>query len=225
MILDGGPCGVGLESTVVDGLSSPPAILRPGGISREELQAVPGWEDVQIAYHDRAMTAQEGAPRAPGMKYKHYSPKARVVLFAAGAEAERVCVRLTADLQVERVGADIRRVGVVRTTNWPKGLGIKTREVEKQQRQEETAESETVTISRLELDPAAADALKVDGPLEILDIDIGPSTESIARGLFSAFRALDDENVSTIYVEGISDTSGDLAAAVMNRVRKAAEVE
>jgi L-threonylcarbamoyladenylate synthase len=64
-IIDGGPCEVGVESTVVDGLSSPPAILRPGGITVEQLRQCPGWENVTVGYKDK----QEGStaqPRAPG---------------------------------------------------------------------------------------------------------------------------------------------------------------
>ncbi|KAJ4317328.1 hypothetical protein N0V94_005014, partial [Neodidymelliopsis sp. IMI 364377] len=55
-IVDGGPCEVGVESTVVDGLSSPPSILRPGGVTVEQLRQCPGWEDVTIGYKDK----QEG---------------------------------------------------------------------------------------------------------------------------------------------------------------------
>lgn len=82
LILDGGPCQVGVESTVVDGLCSPPVILRPGGVSIEQLRTVPGWEGVEKAYKDHAeLGATKNVPRAPGMKYKHYSPVARVVLY------------------------------------------------------------------------------------------------------------------------------------------------
>ncbi|KAI5288951.1 hypothetical protein KEM54_004639, partial [Ascosphaera aggregata] len=97
IILDGGPCGVGVESTVVDGLSNPPAILRPGGIGIEEIRSVPGWEHIEIGYQDKALAVGAAAPRAPGMKYKHYSPKAKVVLFQAGTDVEIVAQRLLAD--------------------------------------------------------------------------------------------------------------------------------
>ena len=69
MILDGGPCDVGVESTVVDGLTHPPSILRPGGISIERLRKCPGWEGVIVGYKD---APEKGIkPRAPGMKYRH----------------------------------------------------------------------------------------------------------------------------------------------------------
>jgi L-threonylcarbamoyladenylate synthase len=54
---------------------------------------------------------------------------------------------------------------------------------------------------------------------------LGAETEGVARGLFSALRELDKKNVEVIFVEGIDDkTDDDIAAAVMNRLRKAAEI-
>lgn len=84
LIINGGAgaCTVGVESTVVDGLCYPPVILRPGGVSIDAIREVTGWEDVQIAYQDsKEVMCGLNAPRAPGMKYKHYSPKAKVVLY------------------------------------------------------------------------------------------------------------------------------------------------
>jgi len=77
IVVDGGPCRVGLESTVLDMTSEPPVILRPGGVTREELEGVIG--QVETAhYHDDQ--GQVRAPKSPGMKYMHYSPKAEVVV-------------------------------------------------------------------------------------------------------------------------------------------------
>ncbi len=110
MILDGGSCEVGVESTVVDGSSNPPAVLRPGGVGIEEIRALGGiWADIVVGYQDRdqsgitngvgdgevdvitngsavqskddSMNGNARAPRAPGMKYRHYAPRARVLLF------------------------------------------------------------------------------------------------------------------------------------------------
>lgn len=80
IILDGGACSVGVESTVVDGLCSPPMLLRPGGVSPEEVKQYGGkqWLDLVLA----KKTAGKMEPvRTPGMKYRHYSPSAKVVLF------------------------------------------------------------------------------------------------------------------------------------------------
>lgn len=73
-IIDAGKCEVGLESTVVDMVSSPPAILRPGGIPFEQIRMI--IPELTKEYH----TLETGSPRSPGMKYKHYSPTASVIL-------------------------------------------------------------------------------------------------------------------------------------------------
>lgn len=77
MIVDGGSCRIGLESTVLDMTSEPPIILRPGGVSREDLEGVLGHveADADVDEHN-----SQGPPRSPGMKYRHYAPKAKVVL-------------------------------------------------------------------------------------------------------------------------------------------------
>ena len=56
----------------------------------------------------------------------------------------------------------------------------------------------------------------------VLDMFIGPSNTDVARGLFSALRELDQRGVDAMLVEGIDDSEGETAAAVMNRLRKAA---
>jgi L-threonylcarbamoyladenylate synthase len=80
-VLDGGPCEIGLESTIV-GLADPerPVLFRPGAISREELGAVLGREVALPVPH------RDGAPAdAPGMLKRHYSPNTRVSLFENGS--------------------------------------------------------------------------------------------------------------------------------------------
>jgi len=81
MILDGGPCRVGLESTVVDVTQDPPRILRPGGVSRGEIQAALGKPLGQLP--------PNGPRRAPGMYARHYAPIAPVLLVESvgGGEA------------------------------------------------------------------------------------------------------------------------------------------
>lgn len=74
-IVDGGGCNVGVESTVVDCTGKVPMILRPGGISKEELEEVVGKVEI-----DSALIHESEAPKSPGMKYKHYAPKGNMVL-------------------------------------------------------------------------------------------------------------------------------------------------
>jgi L-threonylcarbamoyladenylate synthase len=77
VVLDGGETGVGLESTVLDLTVDPPVLLRPGGVTMEQLTAEIGPIVVDQALHG----AEPGeAPRSPGMKYTHYAPKAPLLL-------------------------------------------------------------------------------------------------------------------------------------------------
>lgn len=75
-ILGGGKCDVGVESTVVDCTEYPPCVLRPGGITLEMLREI----DENIYIDPAVLKKPEGdfKPKAPGMKYRHYAPKAQV---------------------------------------------------------------------------------------------------------------------------------------------------
>lgn len=78
-IVDGGPCSVGVESTILDLTVTPPQLLRPGGMPLEALKEVVG--EITV---DHAVTGQMEAgekPRAPGMKYRHYAPHAKVTVL------------------------------------------------------------------------------------------------------------------------------------------------
>ncbi|MEN1760659.1 L-threonylcarbamoyladenylate synthase [Anoxynatronum sibiricum] len=89
-IIDGGPCEVGLESTVVDATGSFPVILRPGGVTREMLLMVVDHVAVDAALVKKDFGGGESvtAPRSPGMKYTHYAPKAPLILARSSRPAE-----------------------------------------------------------------------------------------------------------------------------------------
>lgn len=90
-VVDGGPCGVGVESTIVDLTLPVPRLLRPGGLPLEALEAVLGRVDV-----DRAVTAPLSPgekPRAPGMKYRHYAPQAPVTVVTGDGAATAAYIR------------------------------------------------------------------------------------------------------------------------------------
>lgn len=78
-VLDGGPCGVGVESTIVTLASDPPRLLRPGGVTLDQLRAILGRVEVDSAVMHPLPKGQH--PLSPGMKYKHYSPKANVIIL------------------------------------------------------------------------------------------------------------------------------------------------
>ena len=86
LILDGGPCGRGIESTVVDCTADPPRILRPGPIDRNTLEAVLGRPVLDVTAADD--DAEAAPARSPGMLPRHYAPK--TPLEVSDAAAERV---------------------------------------------------------------------------------------------------------------------------------------
>ena len=84
-IVDGGPCRVGVESTIVDLTEERPRLLRPGGITPEQLVEVLG--DLVV---DKAVTAQidkDAVVKAPGMKYRHYAPDCLVIIVSGSRQA------------------------------------------------------------------------------------------------------------------------------------------
>ena len=90
-IVDGGPCRVGVESTIVDLTEQRPRLLRPGGITPEQLLEVLG--DLVV---DKAVTAQidkDAVVKAPGMKYKHYAPQCQVVIVSGSREKAAAYIR------------------------------------------------------------------------------------------------------------------------------------
>ena len=83
-VVDGGSCSVGVESTIVTLATEPPTLLRPGGITPEELSAVLG--EITISHAVFEQLAEGERPQSPGMKYKHYAPKAEVSIIKGGLE-------------------------------------------------------------------------------------------------------------------------------------------
>jgi len=89
-VLDGGPCQVGLESTVIS-LSGPaPALLRPGGVSLEQLAQVIGPITVDQAVTEQLETGR--TPGAPGMKYQHYAPATPITLLSGPPAEQRAWI-------------------------------------------------------------------------------------------------------------------------------------
>jgi L-threonylcarbamoyladenylate synthase len=219
LILDGGASGVGVESTVVDGLCDPPAILRPGGIGIEEIRKCEGWENVVVGYKDGTLDVKE-VPRAPGMKYRHYSPKARVVLFESTSNPAGVMKHVQKDLKDSAVGA--QKIGIIRTRNWKLGLGLASEDDIASTMNPVSSAIDNVVRFPL---PVMENGFSSSCTKMAYDYYLGSDAVSIAHGLFAALRGLDELDVDVIYVEGVSDREGDLAAAVMNRLRKAAGTE
>ena len=104
LILDGGPCHFGVESTIVDCTGPVAVILRPGAITREMLTEVLGGCRL-----DPALVGADTVPRAPGMKYKHYAPKAPMTLIEGAPEKMAAAFRR----QVRLLQSEGHTVGVL----------------------------------------------------------------------------------------------------------------
>lgn len=84
-IVDGGATGVGVESTVLDVTVEPPIILRPGGLTKEDIEQVIGPIDVD----SNLLLQEDQQPRSPGMKYQHYAPKGEMWMVEYGDVEEQ----------------------------------------------------------------------------------------------------------------------------------------
>ncbi|KAJ3121194.1 hypothetical protein HK098_003920 [Nowakowskiella sp. JEL0407] len=198
MVIDGGPCESGVESTVIDALMKDghtnPVILRPGGVTVEMVRMVVGFEGARVYKKGEELKLEE-FPTTPGMKYRHYTPNAHVVLFDVGSikikNVESVKDKLK--LAMEREYKEIVTAGIPDSGSPPK-IGILR-----------TFFSNT---------PPYLDSV------EIYDLGTLNNYHDIANQLFRGLRELESRGVSYIFVEGITEDNEGLA--VMNRIRKAA---
>ena len=186
-IVDGGPCQYGLESTVLDLSGERPLILRPGSITAAEIEAACGTRPV---LHE----ASGSAPRSPGMKYRHYSPKARLVL--AGQNTGQPLVELVQELQQN--GA---RIGLYASRQAAKPLLASCQDLAGLDR-----------LGTRQLAPGSCSLIAyADLPDPVL----------AAKTLFAALRSFDAAGCDVIIVESLPETG--VGLAYMNRVRKAAQ--
>jgi L-threonylcarbamoyladenylate synthase len=202
IILDGGACGVGVESTVVDGLHADGAIrvLRPGGITVEDIERVLREEmgvsgrvpKVLVHKRDYRDEAMEAAPTTPGMKYRHYSPAVPVYLLYTASPPPDGAQPLEADAFL----ASLRTTG---DGSRPVKVGILT-----------PSDSQLGTCS-----------LPRDG-IDWTRFLLGPTAEPsvTAHLLFDGLFTLERQGVDLILIEEVPEEREGLA--VMNRVKKAA---
>ncbi|WP_432626792.1 L-threonylcarbamoyladenylate synthase [Brotaphodocola sp.] len=120
MILDGGPVGIGVESTIVDVSGEVPTLLRPGAVTMEMLEKTVGHVEIDPAI--QGPPTKDFHPKAPGMKYRHYAPHAQMTLVEG--EPEAVAKKIN-ELVREGLGQKLR-VGVICTDesreSYPEGL-------------------------------------------------------------------------------------------------------
>ena len=230
-VLDGGACEVGVESTVVDGLHDPPLVLRPGGISLLQLRALGGkWAYTSIGYrqHSGSSTPEEdkyvetidGAPRAPGMKYRHYAPRAKLLLFTEAALVNGSVLRTITQLE-EEVAVSKLRVGILQC-RWPIYAGLKT--TGNKPLPNDGFVSKDVTPISQHLSCATSDSRE---STVFINMHLGTDIRVLAHELFAALRLLDEYKCDYILAEMVEDdVNGDgdhvLIAAVKDRLGKAA---
>ncbi|MCR5120557.1 MAG: threonylcarbamoyl-AMP synthase [Lachnospiraceae bacterium] len=107
MIIDGGSCSIGLESTIVDLSSGKPQILRPGFITKEMLEDVLG----EVELDPTLLKPSAGRPKAPGMRYRHYAPQGEMHIYIG--EQQAVSERINSEL--DKAKAYGKRCGVICT--------------------------------------------------------------------------------------------------------------
>jgi L-threonylcarbamoyladenylate synthase len=156
-VLDGGPCPIGVESTVVSFLFSPPALLRPGGVTLERLEEVLGAKIQDPGSGRYAMDANE-APPAPGMKYRHYAPQAPLFLVegAGPAQSRRLLALCTS------LAAQGRKIGLIVFAESQGIFQAPVCRVLSSRRDPVTAAARLYGILR-EMDAAGVDAIVVEG--------------------------------------------------------------
>ena len=91
LIVDGGSSRVGVESTIIDLTEQPPRLLRPGGITLEQLESILG--EVTVDKAVTASVANDAVVKAPGMKYRHYAPQCEVIIVSGSTEAAASFIR------------------------------------------------------------------------------------------------------------------------------------
>ncbi|CAG8514415.1 8643_t:CDS:1 [Paraglomus occultum] len=204
MIIDGGQCSFGVESTVLDGLqASGPAILRPGGVTYEALISIPEMNGLRVYKKDFVDKNLENTPTTPGMKYRHYSPNAQVVLLE-GNDVHSIRKLVEGEV-ANAVKSGNEKIGILRTT----GVSDVQGECHKQEVNIKgngiESDMDNGTMSRETIEYVLGNAER---------------PQQVAQELFKGLRYLDEQKVDCIIVEGVSEAYEGLA--VMNRLRKAA---
>ena len=192
-ILDGGPSGIGLESTIVDLSGEEPVLLRPGAITAEMLEEALG-ERVLLDPALEKPLDPSVHPKAPGMKYRHYAPKAPMVIIQgkAGTFAGEELLRVeeAVDREVDRSLEAGKRTALI-------------------------CSDESLSYYQKRYEGPLA-----KGQLILRTMGTRNREESIAHNLFSVLREMDEVQAEYIVAEGVNTEA--IGYAVMNRMKKAA---
>lgn len=196
-VVDAGPCEIGVESTVVQVEDDTVIILRPGGVTKEMLEMVADHVVYDTALHDPTE-----APKAPGMKYRHYAPDMPVQVLVGSSEAVVKSIESSTNSNV------CKRIGLfLSQQTWDllvETLGVKS-----------TTISEDTHVTHLVSFGVGADTQEMIGML------YGETAEpvSLANQLYEGLLAFNEKDVDLLIVEGCKKEG--LGVAVMNRLEKA----
>ena len=200
-VVDAGPCEIGVESTVVQVEDDTVIILRPGGVTKEMLEMVADYVVYDTALHDPTE-----APKAPGMKYRHYAPDMPVQVLVGSSEA--VVKAIESKMVEECDGYKHKRMGLfVSQQTWDRL--IETWDIGVQAVIGSTHVSHILSLG------------SGDDTQEIVGIIYGETAEpvSLANQLYEGLLAFNEKDVDLLIVEGCEKVG--LGVAVMNRLEKA----
>lgn len=184
---------VGIESTILDMTADTPVILRPGTVTREQIELVLG-ELVTFAKED----AEDGAPKAPGMKYRHYAPKAEMYVVCSKNKGSFSAVNDTKKEEKNLCDLTIKGKNITSVIN-------------------EMAENAVSGGKRVFILASG----KMAGEYAFGEvIDLGDDVLSASSELFKALRRCDDEGADLVLAEGFENKG--IGRALMNRLIKAA---
>ena len=217
MIIDGGPVGIGVESTIVDVSSAVPAVLRPGAITMEMLEEVLGEVSVDPAI--LGPLSADVRPKAPGMKYKHYAPKADLTLVEPGTGADRESGAEQVTGAEQKTGAG-QTTGADRNTGADPETGLDEAQLQAMIRKVRELSREKIEAG-YKVGVICTDESRdcyTDG--EVRSIGARKSQASVAHNLYALLREFDDLGVDYIFSE--SFPKDHLGQAIMNRLSKAA---
>jgi len=205
-ILDGDAVSCGLESTVVDVTGGVPVILRPGAITAQMITDATGL-NAKIA----SLTKDGTAPLSPGMKYRHYAPKAPMTLLM-GSEKDIAAYIIK---ECECAKDKNRIIGILATTELAALLN-------------EDALPAVASITEVSVSDASSEISISDVPAaetissaHLLILGHKSDYETIAKNLYANLRQFDTLGVDIIYAQGI--TLEGFGIAIMDRMKKAAE--
>lgn len=191
MIIDGGAVGIGIESTIIDLTEEQPMVLRPGYITPQMLSEVIG-RDVII---DPGILAMDDTkkPKAPGMKYKHYAPKAEMIIVEG--DEDDVVSKIKALVAEQK--SQGKKVAIIASDETRSDYQVDNGLPNEQSSTSKTGEADVV-----------------------LSMGSRADEDSIARHLYHILRECDELSVDAIYSESFSTPR--IGNAIMNRLLKAA---